>query len=93
MHQAKDIGIPIYTADIIYHLFDAFTKRVADVRAKKKEEARKKALWPCVFKIVDERSPLAPPPPSSHRASCTWPLLHAHARMHTHTLSLSLSQA
>mmetsp|Transcript_16381 Transcript_16381/g.39083 ORF Transcript_16381/g.39083 Transcript_16381/m.39083 type:complete len:998 (+) Transcript_16381:1-2994(+) len=53
--MAKDIGIPIYTAEIIYHLFDSFTKRVAAVKAKKKEEARKKALWPCVFKIVDDR--------------------------------------
>lgn len=44
--MAKDIGIPIYTAEIIYHLFDSFTKRVAAVKAKKKEEARKKALWP-----------------------------------------------
>mmetsp|Transcript_4295 Transcript_4295/g.10410 ORF Transcript_4295/g.10410 Transcript_4295/m.10410 type:complete len:1349 (-) Transcript_4295:76-4122(-) len=53
--SAKEIGIPIYTAEIIYHLFDAFTKRVADIKAKKKEEAKKKALYPVVFKIVDER--------------------------------------
>lgn len=52
---AKEIGIPIYTAEIIYHLFDAFTKRVNDIKAKKKEEARKKAVYPVVFKIVDER--------------------------------------
>jgi translation initiation factor 5B len=54
--MAKDTGIPIYTAEIIYHLFDAFTKRVADIRAKKKEEAKKKALYPCVFKIVSEQT-------------------------------------
>jgi hypothetical protein len=54
--MAKDTGIPIYTAEIIYHLFDAFTKRVADIRAKKKEEAKKKALWPCVFEIVSEQT-------------------------------------
>jgi len=52
---AKEIGIPIYTAEIIYHLFDAFTKRVNDIKARKKEEARKKAVYPVVFKIVDER--------------------------------------
>ena len=54
--MAKDTNIPIYTAEIIYHLFDAFTKRVRDIRAKKKEEAKKKALWPCVFKIVSEQT-------------------------------------
>jgi len=53
--QAKEIGIPIYKADIIYHLFDSFTKRVADIKAAKKEAAKKKAVWPCLFKIVDER--------------------------------------
>ena len=52
--MARDVGIPIFTAEIIYHLFDAFTKRVAAIRAKKKEEAKKKALSPCVFKIVSE---------------------------------------
>jgi len=54
--MANDTKIPIYTAEIIYHLFDAFTKRIADVKAKKKEEAKKKALWPCVFKIVSEQT-------------------------------------
>ena len=54
--MAKDTGIPIYTAEIIYHLFDAFTKRIAEIRARKKEEAKKKALYPCVFKIVSEQT-------------------------------------
>ena len=52
---AAEIGIPIFTAEIIYHLFDAFIKRVNEIKAKKKEEARKKAVYPVVFKIVDER--------------------------------------
>jgi len=54
--MAKETGIPIYTAEIIYHLFDAFTKRIAEIRARKKEEAKKKALYPCVFKIVSEQT-------------------------------------
>lgn len=52
---AKEIGIKIYTAEIIYHLFDSFMARVAEIKAKKKEEARKKAVVPCVFRIVDDR--------------------------------------
>lgn len=52
---AKEIGIIIYTAEIIYHLFDKFMSRVAEIKAKKKEEARKKAVYPCVFRIVDDR--------------------------------------
>lgn len=29
---AKEIGIVIYTAEIIYHLFDKFMKRVAEIK-------------------------------------------------------------
>jgi translation initiation factor 5B len=29
---AKEIGIVIFTAEIIYHLFDKFTRRVAEIK-------------------------------------------------------------
>ena len=45
-------GIKIFTADIIYHLFDAFTKHQAEQLEKKKEEAKLLAVFPCVLNTV-----------------------------------------
>lgn len=49
---AEEQGIKIFTADIIYHLFDAFTKHMDDMLAKKKEESKMLAVFPCVLKPV-----------------------------------------
>ena len=40
--QATELGVPIFTAEIIYHLFDSFMKRVAKIKAEKKEAAKRK---------------------------------------------------
>ena len=42
-------GVKIFTADIIYHLFDAFTKHMAEVLERKKEESKLLAVFPCVL--------------------------------------------
>ena len=49
---AQEIGVKIFTADIIYHLFDAFTKHMAELAEKKKEESKMHAVFPCVLKPV-----------------------------------------
>ncbi|PFH55969.1 hypothetical protein XA68_17314 [Ophiocordyceps unilateralis] len=49
---ADDQGIKIFTADIIYHLFDAFTKHMDEMMEKKKEESKMLAVFPCVLKPI-----------------------------------------
>lgn len=49
---ADDNGIKIFTADIIYHLFDSFTKHMDEMLEKKKEDSKMLAVFPCVLKTV-----------------------------------------
>ena len=51
-HKADEQGIKIFTADIIYHLFDSFTAHMAAVAEKKKEESKLLAVFPCVLSPV-----------------------------------------
>ena len=47
-------GFLIYTsvADIIYHLFDAFTAYNAEIVEAKRRDAAPMAVWPCRLKII-----------------------------------------
>ncbi|KAL4891625.1 hypothetical protein BDV59DRAFT_181356 [Aspergillus ambiguus] len=49
---AEEVGVKIFTADIIYHLFDDFTKHMAELTEKRKEEAKMLAIFPCVLSPV-----------------------------------------
>ena len=49
---ADEQGIKIFTADIIYHLFDDFTKHMAELSEKKKEESKFQAVFPCVVQPI-----------------------------------------
>lgn len=49
---ADDVGVKIFTADIIYHLFDDFTNHMAKLLEQKKEESKLLAVWPCVLSPV-----------------------------------------
>lgn len=49
---ADEQGIKIFTADIIYHLFDAFTKHMELIAEKKKEDSKLLAVFPCVLNPV-----------------------------------------
>ena len=42
----------IFTADIIYHLYDSVTKYMAEVREKKRGESADVAVFPCVLDIL-----------------------------------------
>lgn len=50
--MADQIGVKIFTADIIYHLFDDFTKHMKALNEAKKEESKMLAVFPCVLKPV-----------------------------------------
>ncbi|KAI5926217.1 hypothetical protein F4810DRAFT_707829 [Camillea tinctor] len=49
---ADEQGIKVFTADIIYHLFDAFTKHMEEQLEKKKEDSKMLAVFPCVLNPV-----------------------------------------
>ncbi|KAI9725352.1 MAG: hypothetical protein M1828_003202 [Chrysothrix sp. TS-e1954] len=49
---ADEVGVKIFTADIIYHLFDEFTKHTAELAERRKEESKLLAVFPCVLKPV-----------------------------------------
>lgn len=46
---ADENGIKIFTADIIYHLFDDFTKHMKQLLEQKKEDSKLLAVFPCVL--------------------------------------------
>ena len=48
---AKELNVKIFTAEIIYHLFDKFTAYMADVRKQQQEKAALTAVFPCVAEI------------------------------------------
>ncbi|KAL5594149.1 hypothetical protein BROUX41_001195 [Berkeleyomyces rouxiae] len=52
LQYAEENGIKIFQADIIYHLFDAFTAHQAEMLEKKKEESKMLAVFPCVLNTV-----------------------------------------
>eukprot|EP01054_Gregarina_sp_Poly1_P005158 Gregarina_sp_Poly_1__5157@NODE_272_length_10257_cov_229_971246_g237_i0_p1_GENE_NODE_272_length_10257_cov_229_971246_g237_i0NODE_272_length_10257_cov_229_971246_g237_i0_p1_ORF_typecomplete_len992_score197_69GTP_EFTU/PF00009_27/2_4e41IF2/PF11987_8/4e26GTP_EFTU_D4/PF14578_6/4_4e23GTP_EFTU_D2/PF03144_25/2_4e03GTP_EFTU_D2/PF03144_25/2_3e11GTP_EFTU_D2/PF03144_25/0_73Arf/PF00025_21/5_1e06FeoB_N/PF02421_18/0_00044FeoB_N/PF02421_18/75FeoB_N/PF02421_18/1_8e03Ras/PF00071_22/9_8e05Ras/PF00071_22/8_6e03MMR_H len=52
--EAKVLGVKIFAADIIYHLFDAFTKHISDFREAKKKQAIVDMIYPCVLTIIPE---------------------------------------
>jgi len=51
---ADDEGIKIFTANIIYHLFDEFTVYVQKCKDDRKAEDGNKAIFPCIFEMVKD---------------------------------------
>ncbi|KAF7569591.1 eukaryotic translation initiation factor 5b [Pyrenophora tritici-repentis] len=49
---AEEIGVKIFEADIIYHLFDKFTAHMKQLEEQRKEESKMLAVFPCVLKPV-----------------------------------------
>lgn len=50
--MADDLGIKIFRADIIYHLFDQFTAYTKEIKEQRKRELAPLAVWPCHLRIV-----------------------------------------
>ncbi|PHH81722.1 hypothetical protein CDD83_3490 [Cordyceps sp. RAO-2017] len=58
---AEEQGIKIFTADIIYHLFDAFEEHQKKMLERKKEDLKMLAVFPCILKpiaIFNKTSPI-----------------------------------
>ncbi|KAF8579055.1 hypothetical protein K439DRAFT_1526354 [Ramaria rubella] len=49
---AEELGIRLFKADIIYHLFDAFTAYNAEITEAKRKDAAPQAVWPCRLKVI-----------------------------------------
>ncbi|XP_027148189.1 eukaryotic translation initiation factor 5B-like isoform X2 [Coffea eugenioides] len=49
---ADELGVKIFCADIIYHLFDQFKAYIDNLKEEKKKEAADDAVFPCVLKII-----------------------------------------
>ncbi|KAH9950143.1 hypothetical protein B0H21DRAFT_889299 [Amylocystis lapponica] len=49
---AEEMGIRLFKADIIYHLFDAFTAYNAEITEAKRKDAAPQAVWPCRLKTI-----------------------------------------
>jgi len=49
---ADEEGIKIFTANIIYHLFDEFTAYVQKCKDERKLEDGNKAVFPCILEMV-----------------------------------------
>eukprot|EP00921_Rhytidocystis_pertsovi_P008499 GHVQ01013928.1.p1 GENE.GHVQ01013928.1~~GHVQ01013928.1.p1 ORF type:complete len:842 (+),score=148.46 GHVQ01013928.1:273-2798(+) len=52
--EAKSLGVRVMTADIIYHLFDEFTKYVQENREEKKRDKAGEAVFPCVMSVLSQ---------------------------------------
>ncbi|XP_066905151.1 eukaryotic translation initiation factor 5B isoform X2 [Halyomorpha halys] len=51
---ADNLGVKIFQADIIYHLFDKFMAFREELKAKKREEFKSIAVFPCKLKILPQ---------------------------------------
>ncbi|XP_012838933.1 PREDICTED: LOW QUALITY PROTEIN: eukaryotic translation initiation factor 5B-like [Erythranthe guttata] len=49
---ADELGVTIFIADIIYHLFDQFKAYIDNLKEERKKEAADDAVFPCVLKII-----------------------------------------
>ncbi|XP_043926918.1 eukaryotic translation initiation factor 5B isoform X2 [Protopterus annectens] len=52
--MADSLGVRIFSAEIIYHLFDAFTKYRQDYKKQKQEEFKHIAVFPCKLRILPQ---------------------------------------
>ncbi|KAM8872974.1 eukaryotic translation initiation factor 5B [Synchiropus picturatus] len=52
--MADSLGVRIFSAEIIYHLFDAFTKYREDYRKAKQEEFKHVAVFPAKIKVLPQ---------------------------------------
>jgi len=52
--EAAKTGVRIFTAEIIYHLFDQFTKFLEELKAQERAEAALKVVFPCILEILPD---------------------------------------
>ncbi|CAL0316033.1 unnamed protein product [Lupinus luteus] len=49
---ADELGVKVFIADIIYHLFDQFKAYIDNIKEEKKREAADEAVFPCVLRTL-----------------------------------------
>lgn len=49
--HADEAGVRIFTADIIYHLFDQFTAHMDRLMEQRRQDAKTTAVFPCIAKV------------------------------------------
>jgi translation initiation factor 5B len=54
VEMAKELNVRVFSADIIYHLFDQFSNFMNGITAAKKAEAAAVAVFPCILKIFPQ---------------------------------------
>lgn len=52
--HAEEVNVRIFTADIIYHLFDQFTRFMENLQEKRREDAASIAVFPSICKILPQ---------------------------------------
>ncbi|SCU91062.1 LADA_0F07888g1_1 [Lachancea dasiensis] len=60
-HYAEEQGVKIFNADIIYHLFDAFTAYQEKLMEQRRKDFLHEAIFPCVLntlQIINKRGPM-----------------------------------
>ena len=50
--MAEELNVKIFEAQIIYHLFDAFTAYMAQILEARRKDAAPNAVWPCRLSII-----------------------------------------
>lgn len=51
---ADSLGVRIFTAEIIYHLFDKFTKYREELKRQKQEQFQNVAVFPCKLRVLPQ---------------------------------------
>ncbi len=51
---ADEMGVKIFTAEIIYHLFDQFKIYMGELKTQKKDESETEAVFPCRLRILPD---------------------------------------
>eukprot|EP00177_Eucheuma_denticulatum_P003683 GFKZ01006676.1.p1 GENE.GFKZ01006676.1~~GFKZ01006676.1.p1 ORF type:complete len:1248 (-),score=355.77 GFKZ01006676.1:1435-5178(-) len=51
---SEDVGVKIFTADIIYHLFDQFTAYMEEMKRRRREDVNDDVVFPSICKILPQ---------------------------------------
>jgi len=54
LDMAEEVGVKIFSAEIIYHLFDKFTAYLEEIKEQRKAEAASLAVFPSILRIIPE---------------------------------------
>ena len=52
---ADRMGVKIFTADIIYHLFDQMTKYLEEIKEERREKVKHEAVFPVILDILPDK--------------------------------------